>query len=434
VIPGGTGRLVAVPDLTTAGLGVHPDAEALVYERVAVPHPVPGRLWQGQLSPAEVVIRLPDAYSWNGKLLVGATPAVRSAWALDLWVGDVALARGYAWASSDKGTPGLVLRQSRPPANRSMAEWESVHVQLAEMAASMVRKEYGRPPDRIYVAGLSNGGLVARLMMERHPDLFDGGVDGEGVLWQPDGHHLLRTLPVWLTQFDRMAASAPRTLAHEEGMRAMAAAGLTAEGQDLWPIYRREYWALTLWLYGAALDPWWEPFQAPWQDRWRDEAAQLAAYPAERRRTVMAERLAPLELSGRLTRPLMTVAGSADCLIPFAHHAGAYAQLVEDAGAAAWHRWYEIGGATHVDGLLPRPWGGLKPLQPFFLAALLALEAWVEEGVPPPPSGRYSQLGEWAQGVRLDELSWLWPHFVRWEHEKARRMIQPDGPRGQGGR
>ena len=42
-------------------------------------------------------------------------------------------------------------------------------------------------PDRMYMAGISNGGYLTRWQLENRPDLYDGGLDWEGTLFRADG-------------------------------------------------------------------------------------------------------------------------------------------------------------------------------------------------------------------------------------------------------
>ena len=70
---------------------------------------------------ARRAVRDPPAERWNGKLVVTGAPGVRRQFAADYVIGDFALARGYAYASTDKGNSGTTLlpRRRASPATRS---------------------------------------------------------------------------------------------------------------------------------------------------------------------------------------------------------------------------------------------------------------------------------------------------------------------------
>lgn len=391
--------LVVYPDITTQGLGVHPDAEAIVYRAPRVLDAVPGAQWLGQVGRARAVLRLPDASKWNGKLLIGATPAVRSEFSLDLMLGDIALQRGYAYAACDKATPQLTLRDPE----RQMTEWVDSYESLTVLAQSAVAAFYRQPARRTYISGVSNGGYITRMMLERKPALYDGGVDCEGVLWHPEQRHLLTCLPVYLADYPvyrnwRGSASG------KERARALSQlqdAGLNPESAPVWDQYFLHYWVISLWLYGRNLDPDWAPFAQEWSSDWLQNPALLAAYPWQERREQTRERIAAIANSGHITKPLLSLAGSYDCLVPFAHHAQAYESLVAEAGCAHWHRSYEIARANHVDGMLQQNVGNQQTMQPFYEAALYHLENWVEEGISPPPTGRVADVEAFAGGRSL---------------------------------
>lgn len=396
-------ELTTVDDLTTVRSGVHPDAEALVYRQPRVERPVPGVQWNGRIGRANAVLRLPAQAHWNGKLLIGGIPAVRTEYALDLLLSDHALQRGYAYAACDKGTPLLTLRDT----SRSMAEWESSYQQLTHTARHVVQAVYGQPPARTYISGVSNGGYVTRMMMERHPDLYDGGIENEGVLWHPDGRHLLTCLPVYLDAYpvfrnwrgDATAAERARALER------LVDAGLHPQSQSAWDQYFLVYWVVSLWLYGRTVDPGWAPFEAAWNNDWLRNPADLAAYPWWERREATQHRIADIANTGRLTKPLLSVAGNWDCLVPYRHHADAYARLVDAQDCSANHRLYEVDAANHVDGLLRQQRGRQQPVHPFYEAGLHHLEQWVENGVEPPPSGLYADIGQFARDAKLYTLA-----------------------------
>ena len=87
-----------------------------------------------------------------------------------------------------------------------------------------------------------------------------------------------------------------------------------------------------------------------------------------------------------MRRPLLTLHGTYDALLPIRVTSDAYRRLVEAAGAAPLHRYYRFEGGNHVDGLVDAFPDRLRPLLPCYRAAFIALEEWVEHGVEPPPS------------------------------------------------
>ena len=67
---------------------------------------------------AQFVIRLPR--HWNGGLVVAGPPGIRRQYASDFIISDSVLAKGYAYASTDKGNGGPTLYKDGPsPAMRS---------------------------------------------------------------------------------------------------------------------------------------------------------------------------------------------------------------------------------------------------------------------------------------------------------------------------
>ena len=55
---------------------------------------------------------------WNGKLVVTGAPGIRKQYAADYVIGDFAVARGYAYASTDKGNDGTTFYQDGDEARR----------------------------------------------------------------------------------------------------------------------------------------------------------------------------------------------------------------------------------------------------------------------------------------------------------------------------
>jgi pimeloyl-ACP methyl ester carboxylesterase len=391
--------LQKVADLTTQGLPDNPDSSALVYERPMVRKPIPGYMWTGQIGNAQALIRLPDKELWNGKLMIGGTAAVRTEYCLDYILSDIVVQHGYAYAACDKGTPGLALRDP----GKSMAEWITNYEKLTTVTTELVENFYHESPKRVYISGISNGGYIARRMLEQYPQLFDGGVEWEGVLWHPDSRHLITTIPEYIDWYpiysnlrgDRTAQERNRALTH------LIDAGLHLLSEPHWDKYYQTYWALTLWLYGRNLDPDWEPFKVEWSSGLIGETSPLARYPWQERREQLSKHIQPLANTGSIGKPLLSVAGNWDCLIPFRHHAQAYADLVQKQGKGSLHRLYEIARGNHVEGLYKENKGEQQTVHPYYEAALYYLEDWVEQNIEPPDSGLYENIDSFAPGKDL---------------------------------
>ena len=304
---------------------------------------------------AQFVIRLPD--HWNGGLVVAGTPGNRAQYANDRAIADWALARGYAYAATDKGNTGPQFhRDGRRPS-----------------------------PRRTLATGMSNGGYVVRWQLENHPELYDGGVDWEGTLWRADGPNPLTSLPTALRSYPTYAAGddAEAARAHQE----MIAAGFPAGSEFLWPYHHRTYWDLTQRIYREEFDPGYDgpaeagtPYCAPGTPAC-DADYDYAARPARVHRAV--ERIS---LTGKIGKPLITVQGTLDVLLPISRDADVYARMVQDAGRDGLFRSYRVEGATHTDSLFDTFPDRLRPLLPCHRSAFTALEDWLRAGHRPPPS------------------------------------------------
>lgn len=131
-------------------------------------------------------LRLPE--DWNGRFYFqgggGMNGFVAAA------VGDgtssssaypPALARGFAVVTTDTGhaaaTPAdaSFARDQQSKLNYAYAAVGKVTLRAKDMIAALA----GRPPERSYFAGCSNGGREALLMAQREPTLFDGVLAGD---------------------------------------------------------------------------------------------------------------------------------------------------------------------------------------------------------------------------------------------------------------
>ncbi|MCY0925437.1 tannase/feruloyl esterase family alpha/beta hydrolase [Streptomyces sp. H27-H1] len=329
---------------------------------------------------AQFVIRLPDR--WNGGLVVAGSPGVREQYANDRAIGDWVLSRGYAFAATDKGNTGAAFHRDGQDPGDAVAEWNTRVTELTRAARAVVAQRYHRAPNRTLATGMSNGGYLVRWQLENHPELYDGGVDWEGTLWRADGPGLLTFLPPALAAYPAYAAGGPQAgPAHE----AMLAAGFPAGSEFLWPFHHGYYWDLTQRIYREEFDPGFDgpteagtPFCSPGTPAC-DADYVYADRPAAVRRAV-----AKVALTGRIGKPLITLHGTLDVLLPISRDSDVYAEMVRRAGRGSLLRYYRIEGGTHVDSLVDAFPDRLRPLTPCHRAAFTALEDWIGRGVRPP--------------------------------------------------
>ncbi|MET9044107.1 tannase/feruloyl esterase family alpha/beta hydrolase [Streptomyces sp. NPDC002387] len=325
---------------------------------------------------AQFVIRLPD--HWNGGLVVTGAPGTRRQYATDTAISDRVLAQGYAYAATDKGNSGADFYRDGNHPGDAVDEWNRRTTQLTLAAKRVVAAHYGRAPRRTYMTGISNGGYLTRWQLEHRPELYDGGVDWEGALWTTEGPNLLTSLPVTVA---RALGSA-----RDEDLYA---AGFARGSEFLWAYHEKAYWGLTQKIYRAEFDPSYdtscpgasagstvEEILAPCRS---DAAYDYAARPASVHRAV-----ARVALTGRIGKPLITLHGDLDALLPKATDSDVYARMVARSGRGALHRYYTVEGGTHVDGLYDTYPDRLRPVLPCYRAAFDALTAWVDRGVRPP--------------------------------------------------
>ncbi|MGP3983605.1 3-hydroxybutyrate oligomer hydrolase family protein [Streptomyces sp. KR80] len=331
---------------------------------------------------AQFVIRLPDR--WNGGLVVAGTPGNREQYAGDRAIADWVLSRGYAYAATDKGNTGTGFHRDGHAPGDAIAEWNTRLTQLTRAARTVVSQRYHRPPARTLATGMSNGGYLVRWQLENHPELYDAGVDWEGTLWRSGGPNLLTFLPPALRHYPDHAAGGPQA---DRARRALHAAGYPRGSEFLWPFHHRFYWDLTQRMYREELDPGFDgateagtPYCAPGSPAC-DADYDYAARPAEVHRAV--DRIA---LTGRIGRPLVTVHGTLDVLLPISQDSDVYARMVRDAGRGGLHRYYRIEGGTHTDALVDTFPDRLRPLVPCHRAAFTVVEDWLATGRRPPGS------------------------------------------------
>ncbi|HZA51218.1 MAG TPA: tannase/feruloyl esterase family alpha/beta hydrolase, partial [Myxococcaceae bacterium] len=402
-----------VADLTTlpqrASNTVHPDAVAVAPPRAdwIQTSPVPGVLVRGTVRDdpqARVLIRLPDR--WNGKLVVAGSSGTRSEFNGDLVISDFVLQKGYAYASQNKGMQNLAVTDAndpdgcplRPvadaaagtPANpllrfflldseNSMDEWGRRMKVAALIAKDVLQEHYGEKAARTYAMGVSNGGYQTRKAIEDYPDVFDGGVDWEGVFWREEGPNFIGEIPAGLAHFPAYRSSgfdpnSPSALAIRA---ANWPPDLVESSTSLWTLNRFNFWEVTECLYVKELDPSYNPGPGNFE--------AFAVYDPAARGERLRKQIRKIANNGRITRPLISVHGTLDALIPIEGHARPYKALIEARGFGANYRLYEVQNGNHLESFkaaLP----SLELIQPHAHRAFELLEKWVEHNEAAPPS------------------------------------------------
>jgi hypothetical protein len=329
---------------------------------------------------SQFVLRLPNR--WNGKLVVTGAPGVRKQYADDFIISDWVVARGYAYASTDKGNDGTSFYQDGVRPGDAVVEWNYRVTQLTLAAKQAVRQRYGRGPARTYMTGISNGGYLTRWQLEHNPRLYDGGVDWEGTLFTPNGPNLFTYLPVALRHYPRYAATGSAA-DHD----AMIAAGFAPGSEFLWADHYVEYWDLTQRTYREEFDPGYDgPLQAGIPFCQSGTPLCDADYDYASRPQAVRDAVARVSLTGAIGKPMLTLHGTLDALLPIRTDSDVYDGMVRRAGRGARHRYYVIEDGNHVDGRYDTHRDRLRPILPCYRAAFIALERWVEAGVAPPPS------------------------------------------------
>ena len=390
-----------LPDLTTAfttsaGYSIAADRHMLNHPGAVNPSGVPGTQIDGYFadlppgapytsSPfngwdhdAQFVIRLPDR--WNGGLVVAPSPGNRRQYAADFVIGDWVLSRGYAYASTDKGNSGASFYLDGAEPGDAVVEWHRRVRELTVAAKDVARRHYGQLPELVYLFGLSNGGYLVRRALEHDAELYDGGVDWAGTFWSRDGPNLFAYLPAALHWFPLYAAATSTPEQKQAARRAMLAAGFPDGSEALWPLYHQVYWSITQRAYRLVFDPSYSGDEASYE---------YSGRPAEVKRAV--ERVS---LTGRIERPLITVHGSLDALLPPATNAEPYTYLIARQGCSQLHRYYLVEGGQHTDGYAADFGAVVRPMLPFARAAFVALERWVQHGEQPPTGGTIPSDGD----------------------------------------
>jgi len=378
--------------------------------RTPIAGPVPGvqinaGIAEDQQGQARFLIRLPE--NWNGRLVVAGASGTRSEFNGDFTWSDYVVQKGYAYVSQNKGTLNLRVSDAADSAacrlnpssttfvhfydvdsGMPFTRWATFMAEAARLGRALVQMHYGQDAQHTYAVGTSNGGYQVRRAVESYPDLFDGGVDWEGTFVDADPPNLLSALPPAIlnypdyvaSQFDPSSTAAKNILAAGYPPDLTTSQGGTPA--SLWGLYYLGFWEVTMCQWQKRLDPAYDTY-----------GAGLGSYIYVNRVSFsdVAENVADFRTTGRIRRPLITVAGTMDALLPIDTNARAYARRVAAAARddvdkkAPAYRLYEVQNGNHIE-TFKQTFPQLELIEPHAQKAFDLLVSAVESSAELPPN------------------------------------------------
>jgi hypothetical protein len=373
---------------------------------------VQGRFADDPTAEARFLLRLPN--DWNRKLVVAGASGTRSEFNGDFAWSDFVLQKGYAYASQNKGVLNLRLSTAADPLacrlnptspvfvhffdndpEKPFTQWTEFMTRTARLARKAVKVHYHKHPRRTYAVGTSNGGFQVRRAIEEAPSLFDGGVDWEGTFVDPKGPNLLIDLPPAIKHFPAYVASGfdPNSPA----AHAILAAGYPPDilvvppppppppgvlpVRSLWEAHSNQFWEVTQCQWQKRLDPAYDTYGTGPGNY--DYAARVGVSDVE-------EQVEAIATTGKIKKPLVTVAGTMDALLPIQRHARAYQAKVmasrkgDKGHRKAQYRLYEVQNGNHIE-TFRNSFPQLEFIQPHAHRAFDLLVDHVENRAALPP-------------------------------------------------
>jgi hypothetical protein len=365
-----------------------------------------GRIADDPLGQARFLLRLPD--DWNGRLVVAGASGTRSEFNGDFAWSDYVVQKGYAYASQNKGVLNLTLTTSADPLGcrlnpqspvfvnffdngpgQQFTRWAQFMAEGAKLAQQGTKSHYGKETRKTYAVGTSNGGYQVRRAVESFPELFDGGVDWEGTFVDEHAPNLLTDLPAGILNFPDYVASgfSPTSTAAANIRAAGYPSDIVIGATSLWGSYSAQFWEVTQCQWQKRLDPAYDTYVA---------GTGNYNYVSRLPFTDVGQNLDAFSTTGRIQRPLITVAGTMDGLLPIDHHARAYARKVADASGGdnhgrgcdkdgAQYRLYEVQNGNHIE-TFKLTFPQLEFIEPHAQRAFDLLVDTVEHNATLPPS------------------------------------------------
>jgi hypothetical protein len=390
--------------------------------RTPITKAVPGiqldaRIADDPTGEARILFRLPD--QWNGKLVMAGASGTRSEFNGDFAWSDYMLQQGYAYVSQNKGVLNFYVTTAADPLGcrlnpssttfvhfydndpgQPFARWTDIMIEATRIGKHAVTTYYRQSPSRTYAVGTSNGGYQVRRALEAAPQLFDGGIDWEGTYVDPVAPNILSALPPAILNFPDYVASGydPNSTAAENIVLAGYPPDIVSGANSLWGLYWAQFWEVTLCQWQKRLDPTYNTYVS---------GTGTYSYVDRLSASDVGADVAAIATTGNIGKPLITVAGTMDALLPINLNARAYARAVtaalsggdrevrgHDDGGDKRHpayRLYEVQNGNHIETYKDAPPPApafpqqLELIQPHAQHAFDLLTESVEHGATLPP-------------------------------------------------
>jgi 3HB-oligomer hydrolase (3HBOH) len=346
---------------------------------------------------ARILLRLPD--QWNGKLVVAGASGTRSEFNGDFAWSDYVLQQSYAYVSQNKGVLNFYLTTAADPLGcrlnpssttfvhfydndpgQPFTRWTDFMIEATRIGKNAVTANYGQYPSRTYAVGTSNGGYQVRRAIETAPELFDGGVDWEGTYVDPVAPNILSALPPAILNFPDYVASGyeQSSTAAENIVLAGYPPDIVSGSNSLWGLYWAQFWELTLCQWQKRLDPTYDTYVL---------GTGTYSYVDRLSASDVGTDVAAIATTGNIGKPLITVAGTMDALLPINLNARTYARAVAAALSdrdriqheRPAYRLYEIQNGNHIE-TYKDTFSQLELIQPHAQHAFDLLTESVEHG------------------------------------------------------
>jgi hypothetical protein len=383
--------------------------------RTLITKAVPGiqldaRISDDPTGEARLLFRLPN--QWNGKLVVAGASGTRSEFNGDFAWSDYVLQQGYAYVSQNKGVLNFHTTTTADPLgcrlNPSSAvyvhfydndpgqpftRWTDFMIEATRIGKNAVTANYGQPPSRTYAVGTSNGGYQVRRALEAAPELFDGGVDWEGTYIDPVAPNLLSAFPPAILNFPDYVNSGydQNSTAAENMVLAGYPPDIVSGPNSLWGLYWTQFWEVTLCQWQKRLDPSYDTYGA---------GTGTYSYVDRLSASDVGADVAAIATTGNIGKPLITVAGTMDALLPINLNARAYERAVtaalsggdqegrghegDDKKLRPAYRLYEVQNGNHIE-TYKDTFPQLELIQPHAQHAFDLLSDSIEHGSALPP-------------------------------------------------